>query len=276
MSVVTFWGSGKEQVGKTMAVVALATNMAIEHNKKILVISASYNNDTLKNCYWSTGIAKKTNMFIKNPGVELGNGIEGLAKMVQSNKITPETITDYTKIVFKDRLEVLLGFEERTSASGENIAKIYSEIVQVASRYYDFIFVDLDNEIDTIETEEILQKSNLIIAMASQKLSSISTMKEKMKKFPENKTMLLIGKFDKQSKYNLKNLSRTFGEKKEFLAIPYSTLYFESAQEGNVADLFLKLRRIEDKMDENWFFIEQVKTVSSEIMKKLHDQKIIK
>ena len=130
MAIVTFWGSGKEQVGKTLAVVAVATNMSIEHNKRILIISASFNNDTLKNCYWSDENNKKNNMFVEKSGVELDNGIEGLAKMVQSNKISPDNITDYTKVVFKDRLEILLGFETKVLSSGEDIGKIYSEVKQ--------------------------------------------------------------------------------------------------------------------------------------------------
>ena len=275
MSIVTFWGSGKEQVGKTLALVALATNMAIERNKRILVISASYSNQTLKNCYWNEEVAKKSNLFKHKAGVvEIDNGIEGLAKMIQSNKVSPEIITDYSKVIFKDRLEVLLGFEEETLGKSESAAKIYSDIVQLATKYYDMVIVDLDNEIHESGANEILRRSDLIIAMTSQKISSISTMKEMMQTLPNDKKMLLIGKFDKQSKYTLKNLSRTFGEKKEFLAIPYSTLYFEAAQEGNVTDLFLKLRRIQDKNDENAYFIEQVKKVSEEILKRLQENKM--
>ena len=87
---------------------------------------------------------------------------------------------------------------------------------------------------------------------------------------PPGKAMLLVGKYDKKSKYTIKNLTRMIGERKEILTIPYNTLYFEAAQEGNVPDLFLKLRRIEDKNDENSFFIEQVKKASEEIINKIH------
>lgn len=273
MSIVTFWGTGKEQVGKTLAVVALATNIAIEHNKKILVISASYNNATLKNCYWSEGAAKKTSIFRPATGVELDNGIEGLAKIIQSNKVSPELITNYTKVVFKDRLEVLLGFEEKTLSTSEEIARIYSEIVQVSARYYDMVFVDLDNEISSIGAEEILKKSDLVVAMTSQKIASIRKMQEKKRQLTQSKVMLLIGKYDRKSKYTIKNLTRMIGEKKELLTIPYNTLYFEAAQEGNVTDLFLRLRRIEDKNDENFFFIEQVKRASEEIVKRIQESK---
>ena len=276
MSVVTFWGSGKEQVGKTLAVVAIATNMAIEHNKKVLVISASYNNDTLKNCYWTQENTKKSMMFAPKDGVELDNGIEGLAKIIQSNKIAPDLITNYTKIVFKDRLEILLGFESKALSTGNEIGEIYSQIVQVADRYYDIVFVDLDNEISEEATNKILDGSDLIVAMASQKITSIKTMQKKKNQVAPNKTLLLVGKYDPKSKYTIKNLARTIGEKREILTIPYSTLYFEAAQEGNVTDLFLRLRRIEDKNDENAFFIEQVKKASNEIMRKIESDKLMR
>ena len=276
MSIVTFWGSGKEQVGKTLAVVAIATNMAIEHNKKILVVSASYNNDTLKNCYWNEETTKKNSIFRPKAGVELENGIEGLAKIIQSNKATPDLITNYTKVLFKDRLEILLAFEEKTLSTSEEVAKIYSDIVQVAGKYYDMVFVDLDNEINSIGTDEILKKSDLVIAMTSQKIASIKTMQEKKIALPQNKVMLIIGRYDRRSKYTIKNLTRMFKEKKEILTIPYNTLYFEASQEGGVPDLFLRLRRIEDKNDGNFFFIEQVKKATQEIINKIQEDKMVR
>ena len=275
MAIVTFWGTGKEQVGKTLSVVAIATNMAIEHNKRILLISASFNNETLKNCYWTNQDDKKSKMFIEKNGVELENGIEGLAKMVQSNKISPQNIIDYTKVVFKDRLEVLLGFETKEGISEEDIGKIYAGIIQVASHCYDIIFVDLDNEINTAQAEEILKKSDLVVNMVSQKVSSIKAMQNKAKIESIKKEIYLIGKYDKKSKYTVKNLSRLVGSKGEFLVLPYNTLYFEASQEGNVPDLLLRLRRIEDKNDENAFFMENVKKVSNEIEKGIQKETFI-
>lgn len=276
MSIVTFWGTGKEQAGRTMAVAAIATNMAIERNKRILVVSASSNNETLKNCYWSESIEKKNNMFRPVNGVELDNGIEGLTKIIQSNKISPELITDYTRVVFKDRLEILLGFDSKTLHTPENAAKIYKEIVNLAEKYYDMVIVDLDNEVARAGADEILTKSDAIIAMTTQKISSIKYMKEKIGRIlPTGKTMLLIGRYDKKSKYNTKNLLRMLGDKKELLTMPYNTLFFEAAQEGTVADLFLKLRRIEDKNSGDVFFMEQVKKVTQEILNKLDENKLI-
>ena len=276
MSIVTFWGNGKEQVGKTLAVVAIATNIAIEKNKKILVISASYNNDNIKKCYWNEEKLKKSNIFVKQNGTEIDNGIEGLAKIIQSNKITPNSITDYTKVVFKDRLEILLGFEAGTLSTPEEVSTIYDDIVKSASKYYDLIFVDLDNEINPIGAEEIIKKSDVVVGMVSQKVTSINNMKDRRQTIPAKQVMYLIGKYDAKSKYTTKNLTRMVGERRDLFILPYNTLYFEAAEEGNVPDLFLRLRRIEDKNDENAFFIDNVKKVSEEILKRIQEEKMFK
>ena len=76
-----------------------------------------------------------------------------------------------------------------------------------------------------------------------------------------------------------------YGIKKELLRMLYQETvenympllgYFEASQEGNVPDLFLKLRRIEDKNDENYFFIEQVKKASEEIIKIIQGNKEVR
>lgn len=272
MSIVTFWGSGEEQVGKTLAVVAVATTMAIEHNKKILVISASYKNENLKKCYWEDVTNKKQSIFIAKKGAELDNGMEGLAKITQSNKITPSSITDYTNVVFKDRLEVLLGFRRNTPTPKEEVGKIYAEVIYTANQYYDIVLVDLDNEIDDTAKQSILKKSDLVVTVANQKMSSINKVRKSTENLPANQKMLLIGRYDRSSKYTTKNIARAIGEKKELKTIPYSTLYFEASEEGTVTDLFLKLRRIEDRSDSNYFFVEQVKSATQEIMKRMQEE----
>ena len=49
MSIVTFWNNTREQSGKTLTAVAVATKMAIERNYKILLISTAYKDPTMNN-----------------------------------------------------------------------------------------------------------------------------------------------------------------------------------------------------------------------------------
>ena len=273
MSIVTFWSNGKEETGKTLAIAAIATYMAIEHNYKILVISTGYKDKTLKNCFWEEKkIRRNLGLFGPNTNIALEEGITGLSKVMNSNRLSAEDITNYTKIIFKERLEVLQSFSgEKTEY--DNLKQIYPDIINLANNYYDLVFVDLDNELGEDLKNQIMENSNLIVATISQRLSSINRFMELREEKPilnSKKTLLLIGRHDKYSKYTVKNITRYMGEKNKVSTIPYNTLFFEEAEEARVPDLFLKIRKI-DEEDRNGFFLAEVKRTAENIIYRLQD-----
>lgn len=273
MSIVTFWSNGKEETGKTLAIAAIATYMAIEHNYKILVISTGYKDKTLKNCFWEEKkIRRNLGLFGPNTNIALEEGITGLSKVMNSNRLSAEDITNYTKIIFKERLEVLQSFSGE-KAEYDNLKQIYPDIINLANNYYDLVFVDLDNELGKDLKNQIMENSNLIVATISQRLSSINRfmeLREEKTILNSKKTLLLIGRHDKYSKYTVKNITRYMGEKNKVSTIPYNTLFFEAAEEARVPDLFLKIRKI-DEEDRNGFFLAEVKRTAENIIYRLQD-----
>lgn len=273
MSIVTFWNNGKEQTGKTLSAVAIATYMAIEHNYKILVISTGFNDKSLDNCFWKEKKTKKNfGIFGPNTNVAMENGIEGLSKMVRSNKISPESITNYTKIIFKDRLEILQSYKGSQERYDE-LKEHYIDVINLADKYYDLVFVDLDMELGEEIINNVLENSNLVVATLSQRLSSIDNFIEKREEMPilkSKKTLILIGRYDRYSKYTVKNMSRYMGEKNKVSTIPYNTLFFEACEEAKVPDLFLSIRKI-DEDDINGLFLSEVKRASENIIYRLQD-----
>lgn len=275
MAVVTFWSNGKEETAKTLSIVAIATNMAIEHNYKILLLSTNYNDDTLESCFWERQKPKKSIVDLAPPGavVEFDNGIEGLAKVIKSGKMSPELINNYTKIVFKDRLDVLLSIKSGSYDEYQRLRDIYPEILKAANQYYDLIFVDVNKGLDNEFIREILKASDLVITNITQRTKIIDefmALKEKEKMFSRSNNMLLIGRYDKFSKYTAKNIARYMGIKDEINVIPYSTLFFEACNEGKVADFFLRFRTV-DETDRNAAFIREVRKVTERIDYKLQE-----
>lgn len=281
MSIVAFWNEGREQTGKSFTAVAVATKMAIDRNFKILLISTSYKDNTIKNCFWINTIQKKLNgLPIKNNNIAVENGIEGLSKLVMSNKIQPTLITDYTKVILKNRLEILNGYSGAGYSSEEDqnnykrITEGYVELIKIANQYYDMVLVDLDNEIPKEIRKLILDLSNVNVLVLSQRLETLNKYKElknSNKDIMGPKCIPVIGKYDKNSKYNKKNIIRYLEEKKDLNIIPYNTLFFEAAQDASVTDFFLKLRNMKDTNDKNYIFISEVSKLVDNIINRLHD-----
>ena len=276
MSVVTFVNSIEEKTGKTMSLVAIATNMAIENNIGILIISTTNRDDKIRNCFFQEKQVKKVRLGIfgeNKSTIEGESGIEGIAKIARSNKLTPEIITNYTRVVFKDRLEIILGAikKEKISEDEEEheIAEEYVDLIRVANLYYDKVFVDLDNNLSEEIRNKILKESDLVVLSTSQNYTSLEKVKEYKENseiFKQKKGLILVGRYDKYSKYNSKNISRYLEEKNQVLTMPYNTLYFEAAEEAGVPDLLLSLRKLSDSEDRNAIFVEEVKRASEKII----------
>ncbi len=276
MSIVTFWNNGQEQTGKTLSLAAICTHLAIEHNYRILVVTTGYNDQNLDNCFWQPTIRKTTKknlgLFGPNTNTVMEEGIAGLTKIMRSNKLSPNNITNYTKIIFKDRLEILPTFKGDKNQYNE-IRKYYPDIISLANKYYDLVFVDLDKQVNDDIAETIMNNSNMIVINLSQRLTSINEFARKREEIPvlkSRKTLLLIGRYDRFSKYNIKNISRYLGERNKVSTIPYNTLFFEACEEGGVADLFLKLKKIGED-DRNNFFMTEVKRTVENIIYRLED-----
>ena len=118
-------------------------------------------------------------------------------------------------------------------------------------------------------SNKIIGMSDIIVVNLNQRLSSIEDFrqkKEENKDFKSAKVLLLIGRYDKYSKYNIKNITRYLGEKNQILTIPYNTLFFEASEEAGVPDLFLKFKKFIDPEDRNAFFVQEIKRASDNII----------
>lgn len=279
MAIIAFWSDEKKETGQTLSMVALSTYMAIEHNYRILNISTNFKDDTLENCYWPV---ERENSFIKKIAEDKANvigiesGVEGLTKIIKSNKTTPNIVSNYSKIVFNDRLDVLCAPKTTIYSEYLEIARMYPEIINAANRSYDLTFVDISKRMDKEEANRILEMADVIIVNITQKLQIIdrfNTLKEENRFFKNNNVLLNVGRYDKYSKYNIKNISRYLRMKKDILAIPYNTLFFESCSEGKVADFFLRLRNVETG-DRNQTFIQENERMCKQLIYKLQELQI--
>ena len=81
----------------------------------------------------------------------------------------------------------------------------------------------------------------------------------------EYKIIWNICKYDKNSKYNTKNLTRTVWKRQTVYNVPYNTLLFEATSEGTLAELLLRIRTLKNE-DENSQLFKEVKNLTEGIL----------
>ena len=274
MAIITFKGNEVKETGQTLSLVATATQMAIEHSYKTLIVSTNFKDQTLENCFWELDKLNRPVVDINgHTAVGVDSGIEGLLKVLASNKTSPEIVKNYSKIVLKDRLDVMLSPRTEDYQEYIHICNEYPEVLKVANRYYDLIFVDLTSRMQEDVAQSIIDVSDIIMFNMTQRLKSINDfleLKETNEFYRSKKVLPIIGRYDGFSKYNIKNITRYMKEKKNVLAIPYNTLFFESCSEGKVVDFFLRFKTLNEE-DRNQSFIKEVNRVDDSIIYKLQE-----
>src|SRR5699024_3298200 len=104
----TFKSNERKETGQTLSLVAVATQMAVEHSYKILIVSTNFKDQTLENCFWELDRLNKPIMANQRVNIGVDSGVEGLIKVLASNKTSNDIVRNYSKTVLRDRLDILL------------------------------------------------------------------------------------------------------------------------------------------------------------------------
>ncbi len=272
MSIISFWTEDPKETGQTSVAIAVATQMAIQHNKKILLISTYANNKEFDAAFWKPQVDRKNLLSFLNLNkkvVGLESGVEGLMKIEGTNKLTPNLITDYTGIIFKDRLEILSGYNGVPTTA---INDFYVSLIKKATMAYDIVIVDLPKGINQL-AQDILTISDVVVYGITQKRHSIDEYMSSRKDgytAKMNNLLVYIGRYDKFSKYTQKNISRTTRNRDMLYPVVYNTLFSDACDEGVVVDYFLRMQTVTDK-NRNTAFVDEIKDLIKGILFKIDE-----
>ena len=277
MAIIGFWSGSKKECGQTLSIAAIATHMSIEHNYKILLIDATFDDDTMERCFWTINDKKNVTQMLNKGKMDISSGAEGLLSAVASNKTTPEIVKNYTRVVFNNRLDVLCGLKTKSPEEFTKALIHYNDLVKTANKYYDMVFVDMEKTLKYETTKLLLAESKLIIynftknrKQAEEYIQYLAMNKDILDR---DKIIPLLSNADDNALYNAKNLTRFIGEKKEIASVPYNSSYVRIASEAGVANYFLKSRLSSNTNDKDAYFKHSVENACQKIIQRLEELK---
>ncbi len=276
MAIISFWSGENKSSAQTLSAVAVATYMSIMHNYKVLLIDAQFDDNTIERCFWNTKNKKSIAQTLNKGKIDLASGAEGLVSAVASNKTTPEIVKNYTKVVYKNRYDILLGLKTKIFEDYEKSLMLYKDLINTANKYYDLVFVDLPKTVKRDYTRAILDMSSVIVYTMPQNLKLIDEYIANVQSqttLKKGNVIPVLTNINDDSKYNIKNTTRYIGERNDIAGIQYNSNFMEAASEAGVGNFFLKTRLSKAPMDKNGMFVNSVDSVSKKILQKLQELK---
>lgn len=257
--IVSSYGYYHGQTSTTTNTLCAAISVALEYKMKILLTHSQYLKGSLESAFFDD--QEKSNY--------IDTGIDVLEQLSKANKLNPEKIKNYTKEVIRDRLYVLTGTTKSDIRLFDNdkMLKAMVEIIYHSNSAFDLVFVDLNSGAHSELTKCIIDISDLVIINLNQNekvLKDFFSSDEWKINLKDRNKLIVLGRYDPDSKYTTSYIRRIFDLKDEIYTIPYSTQLMDAHNDHNLLNHFVINSNL-DKKDKQYYFMEEVNKLSSKI-----------
>lgn len=263
MPKVVFWSPVATSIGQTHASIAISTLMAIEGDYSNLLIHGHWQAKKIESAFTDYASLKSQNVFNSS-----SLGITALSRLVESNKLTPESIRNYAKPVLKQRLDVMYGTNVSSREQFTQLTSSFSMVITTANETYDLVWVDSPKGDDKSYITDILKSADYVIVTLNQEQVFLEEAIEKYLScdiIKDKPKMLLMCDYEARSKYNVPNIKRKFSMKDDILTIPHNYIFKDACNDGTVIDFFYKNLGA-DKNDYNGYFISETRNVIKKVL----------
>ncbi|MEG2983586.1 MAG: hypothetical protein RR835_02720 [Peptostreptococcaceae bacterium] len=231
--LITFWSPYHGQSGTTSNAISMAVNMALNYDLKVLLTHSKYTKSNMEYAFDNENGSNSLKFD--------DTGIDSVSRLVKVNKLEKDDFKNYTKTLIHNRLELLSGSKKLYKESYEDIDINFINILKCAKKAYDAVIVDVNSGICDKCTNKVLNESDIVVININQNEILIKDLfsNEKWKSILEKKDkILLLGKYDKNSKCTYNYVERTYKYRDKIYTVPYSSDFMDACNNHNVIKFF--------------------------------------
>ncbi|MBS5934476.1 MAG: hypothetical protein KIC94_16565 [Clostridiales bacterium] len=254
--LIAFYSNVRGNAGTTSNLCCLATYLAIRTKQKILL----WENHTNWNMIEDNVTPRTKLSFLSKSfaSYHISGSKELFCRLQQKENLDLSwQVKELAKELYPGTLYYLPNRQMESSLFEKEIASILPKLVKLCKESDDLVFMDLQ-DITKESTRFILEQADLVILNLMQHVNSskgILTCTD----ISISKIRYLIGNYQPNSKFNVKNISRRYKIPiMDIATIPYNTLCREAMAEGRLLD-FISANVECTKGDSNYSFLHAVK-----------------
>ena len=271
--LIAFYSNVRGNAGTTSNLCCLATYLAIRRKQKILL----WENHTNWNMI-GDNVAERTRLSLLCESLDYYhiNGVKELFCRLQrrENLDLSIQVQELAKELYPDTLYYLPNRQIESTLFERDIARVLPRFINLCKESEDLVFMDLQ-DITKESTRYILEHSDLVIMNLMQ---YVNPMDRRLisNDISISKIRYLIGNYQPNSKYNIKNICRRYKiSNMDIAMIPYNTLYREAMTEGKLLE-FMSANVECSEEDSNYFFkhaVEQAVEMLDEAIEEVKQSK---
>jgi len=253
-----YWSPLSGQSGTTSNIMATSIMSILKLKKKVLLINAQHDKHSMENALIGSGSLEMLEDI----------GIDVLLRNMKINQVNADTIKNASISFFGEQLDYLPGTTKEKNQFKKDMCQLFIRILDIANSLYDYVFIDIGSGMNEIN-KKIIDAADLVVVNLPQSRVPIESFirEENPLGINKDKFIYLIGNYNCNSRYNIKNLVRSFHDfKGKIVAIPYNVEYLDAISDSEVIRFMQKNNIISH--GKNKTFIKEVEKAVKLIEKK--------
>jgi len=198
-------------------------------------------------------------------------GLEGLIRRIHANHTYEKVMEDIALKFLDDFIYYLPKNHNGNPQYFEfELNQVIQQLFQFLDQMFDMVFVDTAFH-QTLSTKLILDEVQLVVVNLCQNKNALDHFFSHYTSLIQ-KSIFLVGNYQEQSQFNLKNIRRRYQLSKEQIGvIPFNLEFADAVNNGEIVE-YLKRNLTCGRQDNNYYFIHQAKQAAHLIMKRLEKE----
>lgn len=266
---VAFFSNAAGRGAVTSNLACIAVMGALCHKRRMVLFENHYNMNSLEHAFFQGEVMPSIR---EKEGYLCEEGLDGIMRGLHSGFMRPSMVRDSVMSVMKRQLYFLPGSHIMDGAFfSHEFGRVMKPLFLMLEDFCENVFIDTGGA-NNESTGMILEEADLVVANISQDPSGIQDFFGQHGNLLD-KTVFLIGGYQKESRYNLENLVRRYPiHRKNIGVIPYNVELHDAIQEGRLVS-FLTRNYRKERSETHGYFMEELKKASALIFQAVDDRK---
>lgn len=244
---------GKNGVTSNLACISVMCNLM--RKQKTLVLENHYNLNNLEHAL----VGRTEPYYVKEDNYFYNQvGLDNLIMRIHSNLADDNTVAASSIPLLNNSFYYIPQSHITNKEFFEyQFNQVIHPLFHALETFGDMVYVDTAGS-DHLSSKVILSESDMVVVNLSQNPRVLSNFFKNYSSLQE-KAVYLIGNYNPESKYNLRNIIRKYHiDKTKIGVIPYNVDFADALSEGNIIRFLLRNFDCR-KHDMNYYFIQEVK-----------------
>ena len=269
---IAFWCREPNSLSLCAALAGIAYTAAVCYGQRSLVLHSGFNCHELENAF----VEQSETLLIREElAYFYDSGIDLILNRLKFEGLGNTGIKE-------QMLELKKGLLYYLPGSSRSSREIYEEAffekgreaLDLLEQMYGMVFIACGGDIDLEVNRLVIEKSDVLVVLCEQLPSYNKTLSEELLNIDKDK-MFLVGMYDKESKYTVKNIRKELQIKKDGIGvIPYCIACRDALTDGSFISFMEKNIR-STKKEGLFYFVDEIKQATEKILRKagLYEEK---